>query len=150
MRTAPGTGASGGLGAGLWALAGARLRPSFEVISEYLDLDALIADAHLVITAEGAIDRQTPRGKVPAEVARLATERDVPVIALTGTLGEGVRAALDAGLDASASIIDHPCTLAEALESAQVAMVRTAEQTMRMLLVGRRLAWAAAAAAVTA
>jgi hypothetical protein len=29
-------------------------------------------------------------------------------------------------------------------------MVRTAEQTMRMLLVGRRLAWAAAAAAVTA
>lgn len=150
VRTAPGTGASGGLGAGLWALAGARLRPRFEVISEYLDLDALIADAHLVITAEGAIDRQTPRGKVPAEVARLATERDVPVIALTGTLGEGVRAALDAGLDAYASIIDHPCTLAEALESAQVALVRTAEQTMRMLLVGRRLAWAAAAAAVTA
>lgn len=142
VRTAPGTGASGGLGAGLWALAGATLRPRFEVIAEYLDLDELIGQADLVITAEGSIDRQTPRGKVPAEVARLATERDVPVIALTGTLGEGVRVALDAGLDAYASILGRPCTLEEALVDAQVNLVRTAEQTMRMLLVGRRLAWA--------
>ncbi len=143
VRTAPGSGASGGLGAGLWALAGANLRPRFEVINEYLDLDALIADADLVITAEGAIDRQTPRGKVPAEVARLATDRDVPVIALTGTVGEGVQAALDAGLDAYVSILDHPCTLEEALVGAHESLVRTAEQTMRLLLVGRRLAWAA-------
>ncbi len=142
VRTAPGTGASGGLGAGLSALVGARLRPRFEVITEYLDLDALIARSHLVITAEGSIDRQTPRGKVPAEVARLASDRDIPVIALTGTVGQGVRDALDAGLDAYISILDRPATLDEALRDAADLLVTTAEQTVRMLLVGRRLAWA--------
>jgi glycerate kinase len=37
---------------------------------------------------------------VPAEVSRRASARDTPVIALSGTVGEGVQAALDAGLDA--------------------------------------------------
>ena len=77
VRTAPGSGASGGLGAGLSALLGATLHSRFDVITRYLAFDHLLADADLVITAEGSVDRQTPRGKVPAEVARLAAARDV-------------------------------------------------------------------------
>ncbi|MBM7808380.1 glycerate kinase [Geodermatophilus bullaregiensis] len=95
----------------------------------------------LVITAEGAIDRQSARGKVPAEVAGRAALRDIPVIALSGTVGERVQAALDVGLDAYASILTRPCTLDEALEEASEFLVCSAEQTMRLLLVGRRLAW---------
>ncbi len=141
VRTAPGTGASGGLGAGLSALLGATLHSRFDVITRYLAFDHLLADADLVITAEGSVDRQTPRGKVPAEVARLAAARDVPVIALAGTVGEGVQAAVDAGLDAYASILTRPCSLDEALAEASDLLVSSAEQTMRLLLVGRRLAW---------
>lgn len=141
VRLAPGTGASGGLGAGLSALLGARLHSRFDVITEYLAFDHLLADTDLVITAEGAIDRQTPRGKVPAEVARHAARHDVPVVALTGTVGEGVQAAVDAGLDAYGSILTRPCTLDDALEEAPRLLVDAAEQTMRLLLVGRRLAW---------
>lgn len=141
VRLAPGSGASGGLGAGLSALLGATLHSRFDVITRYLAFDHLLADSDLVITAEGAIDRQTPRGKVPAEVARLAAARDVPVIALTGTVGEGVQAAIDAGLDAYASILTRPCSLEEALDEARDLLVCSAEHTMRMLLVGRRLAW---------
>src|SRR3712207_8433502 len=37
-------------------------------------------------------------------------------IALSGTVGEGVQAALDAGLDAYASILTRPCTLDHALQ----------------------------------
>ncbi|MEX5718258.1 glycerate kinase family protein [Geodermatophilus maliterrae] len=141
VRTAPGSGASGGLGAGLSALLGARLQPRFDVVTRYLDFDALLSRTDLVITAEGAIDRQSARGKVPAEVARRAALRDIPVIALSGTVGEGVQAALDVGLDAYTSILTRPCTLEEALEEASEFLVCSAEQTMRLLLVGRRLAW---------
>lgn len=146
VRTAPGSGASGGLGAGLSALLGATLHSRFDVITRYLAFDHLLADTDLVITAEGSVDRQTPRGKVPAEVARLAAACDVPVIALTGTVGEGVQAALDAGLDAFTSILTRPCTLDEALAEACELLVSSAEQTMRLLLVGRRLAWQEAGA----
>ena len=141
VRTAPGSGASGGLGAGLSALLGATLHSRFDVITRYLAFDHLLADADLVITAEGSVDRQTPRGKVPAEVARMAAVRDVPVIALAGTVGEGVQAAVDAGLDAYASILTRPCSLEEALAEARELLICCAEQTMRLLLVGRRLAW---------
>jgi len=141
VRTAPGSGASGGLGAGLSALLGATLHSRFDIITRYLAFDHLLAVSDLVITAEGSVDRQTPRGKVPAEVARLAAARDVPVIALTGTVGEGVQAAVDAGLDAFTSILTRPCSLDEALTEASELLMSSAEQTMRLLLVGRRLAW---------
>ncbi len=141
VRESPGSGASGGLGAGISALLGATLHPRFDIITRYLDFDDLLDNTDLVITAEGAVDRQSARGKVPAEVARRAGERDIPVIALTGTVGDGVQAALDAGLDAYASILTRPCTLEEALADVHSSLVASAEQTMRLLLVGRRLAW---------
>ena len=77
---------------------------------------------------------------MPAEASRRAAARDIPVIALSGTVGEGVQAALDAGLDAYASILTRPCTLDHALQESSDFHVPSAEQTMRLLLVGRRLA----------
>jgi glycerate kinase len=79
--------------------------------------------------------------RCPAEVSRRAAARDIPVIALSGTVGAGVQVALDAGLDAYASILTRPCTLDHALQETSDFLVSSAEQTMRLLLVGRRLAW---------
>src|SRR2546426_713024 len=63
----PGAGAAGGLGAGLVAFTGARLRPGAEMVMEALRLDERLAGAGLVITGEGRIDSQTARfGKGPA------------------------------------------------------------------------------------
>jgi glycerate kinase len=76
VRLAPGSGASGGLGAGLSALLGATLHSRFDIITRYLAFDHLIADTDLVITAEGAIDRQTSRGKVPAAADELGRADD--------------------------------------------------------------------------
>jgi len=70
VREMPGSGASGGLGAGLVAFLGATLHPRYDIVMRYLDLDSLLKEADLVLTAEGALDFQTPHGKVPAEVAR--------------------------------------------------------------------------------
>ncbi|GAB2631204.1 glycerate kinase [Streptomyces capparidis] len=139
LRGGPGTGASGGLGAGLAAL-GARLLPRFEVLLDHLDLDARLACADLVVTAEGALDRQTPRGKVPAEVARRAKLHGRPVLALAGTIGEGAVRVRAAGVDAYSAILPAPVTLPEALSRGTEFLTDATERALRMILLGTRLA----------
>jgi glycerate kinase len=137
---APGSGASGGLGAGFAALLGGTLYPRYEVVMRYLDLDTLLESADLVITAEGSLDGQTPYGKIPAEVAQRAKRRGLPVIALAGTLGKGVASNLEHGIDAFASIVRGPCSLEEAFANAGKWLARAAEDSVRMVGVGLRLA----------
>ncbi|MGR4851749.1 glycerate kinase [Streptomyces sp. LARHCF252] len=136
LRSGPGTGASGGLGAGLAAL-GARLLPRFDVLLDHLDLDARLARADLVVTAEGALDHQTPRGKVPAEVARRAKLYGRPVLALAGTLGEGAHEV--PGVDAFSGILPAPMALAEALVRASELLTDATERALGMILLGARL-----------
>jgi glycerate kinase len=136
----PGGGASGGLGAAFAGLLGGTLHPRFDLVMRYLDFDALLRRADLVITAEGCLDSQTPFGKVPAEVARRAKLRGLPVVALAGALGTDARLNLVHGIDAFASIQQRPCTLDESMENASEWLARAAENTVRLLWAGTRLA----------
>lgn len=131
IRGIAGGGASGGLGAGL--------HPRYEVVMAYLDFDHLLDQADLVLTAEGSLDGQTPRGKIPAEVARRAKASGLPVIALAGTIGERADDNYLAGIDAFSSILQTPCTLTEAIEGTPALLASCAERVMRMVLIGTRL-----------
>lgn len=136
ISTAPGSGASGGLGAGIRALLGGRLHPRFQVIMPFLKFDDLLAEADLVVTAEGSLDGLTPVGKIPTEVARRAKARGLPVVALAGTIGPGCMANFDHGIDAFAGIIKQPCSLDEAIRDAQKLLICAAEDAVRMIGVG--------------
>ena len=140
VRTIPGGGASGGLGSALHALLGGTLHPRYEIVMRYLEFDGLLEQVDLVLTAEGSLDVQTPRGKIPAEVAQRAKQRGLPVIALAGTLGQGARVTLEAGIDAYASIINAPTSLPDAIERAGPLLEDAAEQAMRMVHIGQHLA----------
>lgn len=135
VRHGPGTGASGGLGAGLAAVGGV-LVPRFEVMLDHVDLDARLATADLVITAEGTIDAQTPRGKVPAEVARRAKRHGKPVIALAGSIGHDADANYATGIDAFHGILPRPVSLAEALHHGGEFLADAAERAIRLVRVG--------------
>ncbi|GHE29767.1 glycerate kinase [Streptomyces thermocarboxydus] len=136
LRLGRGTGASGGLGAGLASL-GAALVPRFPVLLDHLGLDERLARADLVVTAEGALDRQTPRGKVPGEVARRAKLAGRPVLAIAGTLGEG--AAEVPGVDACQGILPGPMELAEALVRGAELLTDATERALRLIALGARL-----------
>ncbi len=140
VREMPGGGASGGLGTGLSALLGAILHPRYEIVSRYLQIEHLIRESDLVITAEGGIDFQTPRGKIPAEVARIAKHFGVPVVAIAGTVGEDAEINHEYGIDAFTSILQATCSLDEAIERAPELLTDCAEEVMRMMLVGQRVA----------
>ncbi|WP_077063193.1 glycerate kinase [Streptomyces sp. MP131-18] len=139
LRTGAGTGASGGLGAGLAAV-GARLLPRFDVLLDHVDLDARLARADLVVTAEGALDRQSSRGKIPGEVARRAKALGIPVLALAGTLGEGAHEVRLIGVDAWSGILPAPVGLPEALARGGEFLADAAERALRMVLLGSRMA----------
>lgn len=138
--TGPGTGASGGLGAALAAVCGARLQTRFEVLTDGdvcgVDLDSHIRRADLVLTAEGAVDYQTPRGKVPAEVATRAKRHGKPVIALAGSIGEGAADVHDIGIDAVMGIIPIPMDLAQAVSEAAPLVTNATERTLRLVTLG--------------
>lgn len=86
----PGSGAAGGI-AGMLAALGGRLLPGFDLVADELDLHDHIAEADLVITGEGHLDRQSFEGKVVGGVAGLAADAGVPVAAIVGIADADVR-----------------------------------------------------------
>src|SRR5947208_3206200 len=117
-----GAGAAGGLGAGLVAFTGARLRPGAEMVMEALRLDERLSGAGLVVTGEGRIDSQTARfGKGPAAVARHARQAGIPVIGIGGSIAnEAELRLLFDGLEAT---VLEPCSLEEAIAQARPLLV---------------------------
>ncbi len=79
-----GAGAAGGVGFAAMAVLGARMRPGIELLLDLLGFDDALAGAALVVTGEGSLDRQTLSGKAPAGVARAATARGIPCVAVSG------------------------------------------------------------------
>ena len=139
VYTIPGGGASGGLGAGLFALLGADLRSRFEIIEEYFPIEERIKEADLVITAEGAIDFQTNLGKIPGYLGLKAKEYGKPVIAIAGTIGERANETYANGIDYYTSIISRPMALSDAICNAKQLVTDCSERVMRALKVGRQL-----------
>jgi glycerate 2-kinase len=80
----PGAGAAGGLGFGLLAFTGARLRRGVEVVMEAVGFHERLAAASVVITGEGAFDAGSLHGKVPAGVLQASALAGVPVGVLCG------------------------------------------------------------------
>jgi glycerate kinase len=139
VRTMPGGGSAGGLGTGMHIFLNASLRPRYDVVMEYLEVDKPLREADLVITAEGCLDDTTYRGKIPAEVARRAKPYNHPVIALVGMIGQGAQISFTYGIESCSSILEGPMTLAEAIENAPDLVTRAAERVMRLVLVGQKL-----------
>lgn len=79
----PGAGAAGGIAFGLMAAAGARLLPGFDLVSSWLQLDAQLAAADIIVTGEGRFDKTSLNGKGPGTVVRrgLALGKAVHVFA---------------------------------------------------------------------
>jgi glycerate kinase len=87
-RDEPGAGAAGGLGFGLMSFCGAVIRSGFDVVAESVGLESKMKDVDVVITGEGSLDRQTPEGKTPAGVARLARKLGKRIFAIVGRASE--------------------------------------------------------------
>ena len=83
-ETEAGTGAAGGLGYGLRVFLHGEFKPGFDIFADAARLRERMSAADLIITGEGAVDRQTPMGKGTGAVAHLARITEKRCIALAG------------------------------------------------------------------
>jgi len=108
IRRIPGSGAAGGLGAGLMAFVGGELRPGVDIVTDVVELERRLKGCDIAITGEGRMDGQTVFGKTPAGVAKVAKRLGIPVIAICGSLGKDVNKVHSVGIDAYFCALEEP------------------------------------------
>jgi glycerate kinase len=129
-----GAGAAGGLGAGVLFFLQATLQRGIDIVIEATKLEEKLQGASLVITGEGRFDEQTAYGKTPFGVATVANKKNIPVIALAGSLGNGYQTLYKKGFNGIFSIINKPMPLQEAMDSAAILLQESAENIVRLFI----------------
>lgn len=129
-----GTGAAGGIAAGLMSFFEVQLKSGIELVIEASRIKEAVSEAELVITGEGRLDEQSKEGKVITGIAALAKEAGKRCIGFCGDLSISQDKAKEAGLSAVFSIIPHPMTLSEALLKAGPMLSQTASHVVSFFL----------------
>ncbi len=134
----PGSGAAGGLGAGLLAFTGCTLRPGIDIVLQYSQLDQKLIDADYCFTGEGRIDHQTAFGKTPFGVAKAAKAAGIPVIVIAGSIGEGTETLYQQGIGAIFSIVPQADNLTRLLREGAENITHTCENIGRLIKLSAR------------
>ena len=129
----PGSGAAGGLGAGLLAFTHAKIYPGVKLVANEVHLAEKIKEADYVFTGEGGTDFQTQFGKTPHGVAQIAKKYDVPVISLAGYIGKGIDHLYDKGFTAIFGILAKAENIDQALKDGPQNVERTTENVVRLI-----------------
>ncbi|NPV43766.1 MAG: glycerate kinase [Firmicutes bacterium] len=132
-QSVKGAGAAGGLGAGLVAFAGGKLKPGIDVILEMVRFEEIISDADLIITGEGRIDGQSLRGKAPVGVAKRAAKKGIPVLALAGDVDDSAEKLYEYGITSILSINRSIAPLDIAIARSQDSLKHTVRAVIRLL-----------------
>lgn len=130
----PGSGAAGGLGAGLLAFTQAKIYPGVKLVANEVHLAEKIKDADYVFTGEGGTDFQTQFGKTPYGVAQIAKKYNVPVISLAGYIGKGIDQLYDKGFTAIFGILAKAENIDQALKDGPQNVERTTENIVRLIV----------------
>ena len=139
VLSVPGSGAAGGLGAGLIAFLNADLKAGIDIVFDQVQIENKLNGVDLVITGEGAIDFQTIYDKAPIGVAKLAQKYNIPTIGIAGMLGKDYTLVHQDGLEAVRSIVTGPMSLEDASKSAYKLITESVEQSLRFINLGMKL-----------
>ena len=129
----PGAGAAGGMGAGAMAFLGAELKSGIEAVLDMVDFERALEGADLVITGEGRIDSQSVQGKVISGIARRTAPRNIPLLAIVGSIAESASAAYDLGVTAMFGIDREAVAFAEYADRSAEYYRRTLEDILRLI-----------------
>ena len=99
-----------------------------------MNLEALLADASLVLTGEGCLDRQTLQGKVIHGVVRL-TPPACPIVAIAGAVQLSATEVRALGITAAFSIARGPAQLIE-LVAGSIGLIEDAASNVAALFPG--------------
>ena len=133
IKNIPGSGAAGGLGAGLIAFLGAEMKSGIDMVVSTTNLEKKMKGANLVITGEGKVDGQSFYGKTPIGVAKIAKRYNIPVIIITGNISDESGEIYNFGIDAMFSVLPRVMTLSDAYKYSRLNIERTIENIARLI-----------------
>ncbi|MBI2324513.1 MAG: glycerate kinase [Chloroflexi bacterium] len=133
VRSVPGAGAAGGLGAGLLAFADAKLRSGADIVMTATRFAERAARADLIVTGEGRMDAQSAYGKLTGSVIAKAKALGTPVVAVVGGVAGDVDPLFAAGLGAIEVTSEGAASLEDAMRRGEELIVAAAERLARKL-----------------
>ncbi|RCW74808.1 glycerate kinase [Saliterribacillus persicus] len=131
LKTIPGAGAAGGLGFALLALGG-ELVSGAQLIAQATLLEETLKKSDLVITGEGQSDQQTLFGKAPGYIADLANKHDIPILLISGSLGDDSDK-LREKFNGCFSIVNKPLSLEACMEHSSELLAKQTKQIITLI-----------------
>lgn len=131
----PGSGAAGGLGAGLLAFTNSHLETGIDLVIEYTGLKEKLQGADYCFTGEGQIDFQTKFGKTPYGVMKTAkaSDQNIKVVAIAGSIGENIEVLYEEDFDGVFGTIPQASDLQTLLAHGKENIQRTTESICRLI-----------------
>lgn len=133
VKSLPGGGAAGAMGAGMVAFFQSRLQMGIETVLDTVNFDAVITDADMIFTGEGRMDAQSLRGKVVIGVAKRAKEKQVPVTVLAGGAEADICQAYDLGVTSVFTINRLPEDFSISRWKSEQNLVLTMDNILRLI-----------------
>ena len=134
-----GGGAAGGLGAGMVAFFGAKLRPGVDIIFDTLSVEEKIKDADLIITGEGQFDISSTYNKAPAAIAKLGKKYNIPTIGISGSFGEGFEKLDEFGILSKSTLINKISSLDDNIKDAGNLLKIASLEQLKAVKIGMNL-----------
>ena len=139
IANVPGSGAAGGLGGGLMAFCGAKLRAGVDIVIDSVGLNSIVKTCDLVVTGEGRMDGQTVYGKTASGVAKVAKKNRKPVIAICGSAGDGADKVHSIGIGAYFTALQEPLAEEELPAKGPALLEACACEVARLIAIGKKL-----------
>lgn len=134
ISDAQGAGAAGGIGGFASVYLNAQLKPGAELFMDLCNFNEKASKSNVLITGEGALDKQTSCGKAPYRCAKRfkSINRNGLTIALSGSVLD--RNTYEDAIDVALSITHKPLSIKESIESTQLLLRSTICEIAKILL----------------
>ena len=130
----PGTGAAGGIAAGIMSFFRTKLISGTEMIIDHSGIRNELTDASLIVTGEGKIDEQTKKGKVVGRIAQFGFEYNIPVIAFCG-MADINETGIE-GLKAIIALADDINSVDHSIKNAKELLQQKVKATLPLIISG--------------
>ena len=127
----PGAGAAGGFGAGVVSFFQGKLRSGIDTLLDLIQFEDRLQETDVIFTGEGRIDSQSLHGKAVIGIAMRAKLKNIPVVAVVGSIEEDIQPAYDMGLSAVFSINRSPLAYEEAKLHSEQNLANTMDSILR-------------------
>jgi glycerate kinase len=129
-----GAGAAGGIGAFASVYLNAQLKPGAELFMDLCNFNEKASKSSVLITGEGALDKQTSCGKAPYRAAKRfkSINKNGLTIALSGSVSD--RNTYEDAIDVALSIIHKPLSIKESIENTLNLLSSTTAEIAKFLL----------------